>query len=140
VVAEREPHRQLGRLLHRRHSEHKDAAAKFAAWLNTDGDALTALAKESGIYPASTSAQLSDAFTTPPAYFSNQTDFYTKAAEIAKTTAPSAWGPNVNVAYTSFKDAFGAAAKNKSDFVAALNTMQDDTVADLEKQGFEVAQ
>ncbi|MER6012311.1 ABC transporter substrate-binding protein [Streptomyces bluensis] len=121
-------------------SRHKAAAARFAAWLNTDRDALTALAKEGGIYPASTSAQLSDAFAEPPAFFSNQTDFYASAAEIAKTTAPSAWGPNVNVAYTSFKDAFGAAAKSRSDFGAALGRMQDDTVADLKKQGFEVAQ
>ncbi|MFF3896153.1 extracellular solute-binding protein [Streptomyces sp. NPDC001812] len=121
-------------------SKNKDAAAKFAAWLNTDGEALNALAKEGGIYPASTSAQLSGAFTSPPEYFSNQPDFYAKAAEIAKTTAPSAWGPNVNVAYTTFKDAFGAAAKNKSDFTAALDTMQADTVADLKKQGFGVAE
>ncbi|MFE4053516.1 ABC transporter substrate-binding protein [Streptomyces sp. YIM B13518] len=121
-------------------SGHKEAAAKFAAWLNTDADALNALAKESGIYPASTSAQLSGAFAGPPEYFSNQPDFYEKAAEIAKTTAPSAWGPNVNVAYTTFKDAFGAAAKNKSDFTAALDTMQQDTVADLKKQGFGVAE
>ncbi|KYK14078.1 MULTISPECIES: ABC transporter substrate-binding protein [Streptomyces] len=120
-------------------SENREAAAKFAEWLNTDADALGALAKEGGIYPASTSAQLSGAFAEPPEFFANQPDFYTKAADIAKTTAPSAWGPNVNVAYTSFKDAFGAAAKNKSDFSAALGTMQKETVADLEKQGFEVA-
>ena len=37
-------------------------------------------------------------------------------------------------------DAFGAAAKNKSDFTAALQTMQDTTVADLKKQGFEVSE
>jgi len=121
-------------------SGHKSAAAKFAAWLNTDGDALAALAKEGGIYPAASGAQLSGAFLKSPDFFSNQADFYTKAAEIAKTTAPSAWGPNVNVAYTSFKDAFAAAAKNKSDFGAALKTMQDDTVADLKKQGFGVAE
>jgi multiple sugar transport system substrate-binding protein len=120
-------------------SEHREAAAEFAAWLNTDGEALNALAKESGIYPAATNAQTSGAFLEPPAYFSHQADFYTKAAGIAKTTAPSAWGPNVNVAYTAFKDAFGAAAKNKSDFVSALNTMQDATVADMKKQGFGVA-
>ncbi|MCT7353150.1 extracellular solute-binding protein [Streptomyces sp. 15-116A] len=120
-------------------SEHQEAATKFATWLNTDGEALTALAKESGIYPASTAAQTSGAFSEPPEYFSNQPDFYEKAAEIAGTTAPSAWGPNVNVAYTSYKDAFGAAAKNKSDFVAALHTVQEATVADLKKQGFGVA-
>ncbi|AYN42817.1 extracellular solute-binding protein [Streptomyces dangxiongensis] len=120
-------------------SAHQKAAAEFATWLNTDHDALNALAEESGIYPASTSAQLSGAFSNPPAFFANQPDFYTRAAAVAKTTAPSAWGPNVNVAYTSFKDAFGAAAKNKSDFTAALRTMQDDTVADMKKQGFEVS-
>ncbi|MEU3413665.1 sugar ABC transporter substrate-binding protein [Streptomyces sp. NPDC006658] len=121
-------------------SAHQEAAAEFAVWLNTDHDALNALAKEGGIYPASTSAQLSGAFSNPPAYFSNQPDFYTKAADIAKTTAPASWGPNVNVAYTSFKDAFGAAAKNESDFAAALRKMQADTVADMKKQGFEVSQ
>ena len=121
-------------------SAHQAAAAKFAAWLNTDGSALQALAKESGIYPAATNAQTSGAFAQPPAYFSNQADFYTKAAAIAKTTAPSAWGPNVNVAYTTFNDAFGAAAKSKSDFTAALAKMQDATVADLKKQGFEVSE
>ncbi|MGW0821716.1 ABC transporter substrate-binding protein [Streptomyces sp. NPDC002845] len=121
-------------------SDHKEAAAKFAAWLNTDPDALTALAKEGGIYPAATTAQTSEAFTGPPAYFANQPDFYAQATKIAETTAPSAWGPNVNVAYTTFKDAFGKAAKDKSDFGAALKTMQDDTVADLQKQGFEVAE
>ncbi|MFC9926530.1 ABC transporter substrate-binding protein [Streptomyces sp. NPDC127190] len=121
-------------------SAHQDAAAKFAAWLNTDPAALDALAKDSGIYPASTSAQLSGAFSNPPEYFSNQADFYPKAAEIAKTTAPSAWGPNVNVAYATFNDAFGAAAKNKSDFTSALKQMQDATVADMKKQGFEVSQ
>ncbi|MFE0472912.1 ABC transporter substrate-binding protein [Streptomyces sp. NPDC058947] len=121
-------------------SEHREAAARFATWLNTDRAALSALAKESGIYPAATNAQTSGAFLKPPAYFSNQADFYSKAAGIAGTTAPSAWGPNVNVAYTSFKDAFGAAAKNKSDFGAALDTMQADTVADMKKQGFEVAE
>ncbi|MEU2912837.1 ABC transporter substrate-binding protein [Streptomyces massasporeus] len=120
-------------------SGHQAAAAKFATWLNTDSEALNALAKESGIYPAATNAQTSGAFLKPPAYFSHQADFYRKAADIAETTAPSAWGPNVNVAYTTFKDAFGAAAKNKSDFGAALDEMQADTVADMKKQGFEVA-
>ncbi|QNP68793.1 extracellular solute-binding protein [Streptomyces roseirectus] len=121
-------------------SKHKTAAAKFATWLNTNGDALNALAKEGGIYPASTSAQLSGAFTRPPEYFTNQPDFYKIAANVAKTTAPSAWGPNVNVAYTTFKDAFATAAKNKSDFTAALAKMQADTVADMKKQGFEVSE
>jgi multiple sugar transport system substrate-binding protein len=121
-------------------SRHRAAAAKFAAWLNTDDEAVQALAKESGIYPAATNAQTSGAFAKAPEYFSNQADFYTAAADIARTTAPSAWGPNVNVAYTTFKDAFGAAAKRKGGFTEALEKVQADTVADLRKQGFGVAE
>ncbi|MFE3140829.1 ABC transporter substrate-binding protein [Streptomyces scopuliridis] len=119
-------------------SGHKKAAARFAAWLNTDSRALAALVKEGGIYPAATAAQTGGALSAAPGFFPNQPDFYAKAAGIAKTTAPSAWGPNVNVAYTAFRDSFASAAKNKSDFGAALGVMQRDTVADLKKQGFEV--
>ncbi|MFE9884697.1 ABC transporter substrate-binding protein [Streptomyces scopuliridis] len=119
-------------------SGHKKAAARFAAWLNTDSRALAALVKEGGIYPAATAAQTGGALSAAPGFFPNQPDFYAEAAEIAKTTAPSAWGPNVNVAYTAFRDSFASAAKNKSDFGAALGVMQRDTVADLKKQGFEV--
>lgn len=121
-------------------SKNKGAAAKFAKWLNTDPAALAALVKESGIYPAATAAQTGGALAEPPAYFSNQPDFYTRASEIAKGTAPAAWGPNVNVAYTAFKDGFAKAAKDKSDFGAALSAMQDATVADLKKQGFGVSE
>ncbi|MER7518357.1 extracellular solute-binding protein [Streptomyces sp. NPDC126499] len=120
-------------------SKHKAAAAKFATWLNTDPEALTALVREAGIYPAATAAQNGPALAGPPAFFANQPDFYARAAEIAKTTAPAAWGPNVNVAYTAFKDRFGTAAKARSGFDTALAAMQDATVADLKKQGFEVA-
>ncbi|MFB7511925.1 MULTISPECIES: ABC transporter substrate-binding protein [unclassified Streptomyces] len=122
-------------------SPHKAAAAKFATWLNTDPKALEALVKESGIYPAATAAQTSGALSKPPAFFPNQPDFYTQAAGIALTTAPAAWGPNVNVAYTAFKDEFGKAAKAKTvpAFDAALATVQKTTVDDLAKQGFEVA-
>ncbi|MEU3605581.1 extracellular solute-binding protein [Streptomyces sp. NPDC035033] len=122
-------------------SQHKEAAAKFAVWLNTDPEALAALVKESGIYPAATAAQTSGALAKAPDYFANQPDFYTKAAEIAKTTAPAAWGPNVNVAYTAFKDEFGKAAKAKTAaaFAQALTAVRDTTVNDLDKQGFEVA-
>jgi multiple sugar transport system substrate-binding protein len=120
-------------------SRHKGAAAAFISWLNTDPRALRALAKEGGIYPASTSASLSAAFSASPEFFSNQPDFYKQVSRIAPTAVPSAWGPNVNVAYTTFNDAFGTAAKDRSDFVAAVRAMQTTTVADLKKHGFKVA-
>ncbi|MYY01765.1 MULTISPECIES: extracellular solute-binding protein [unclassified Streptomyces] len=121
-------------------SKHKAAAAAFAKWLNTDPAALAALVKESGVYPAATAAQTGGALAEPPAYFANQPDFYTEAAKIAKGTAPASWGPNVNVAYSAFKDNFAGAAKNRSAFAPALAAMQDATVADLKKQGFGVSE
>ncbi|MBM7438229.1 extracellular solute-binding protein [Streptomyces sp. HB132] len=121
-------------------SKNKKAAATFAKWLNTDPTALAALVKEGGIYPAATAAQTGGALSKAPDYFSNQPAFYTEAAKIAQGTAPAAWGPNVNVAYSAFKDNFAAAAKNKSDFGPALTAMQDATVADLKKQGFGVSE
>ncbi|MFC9945925.1 extracellular solute-binding protein [Streptomyces pratensis] len=121
-------------------SKNKKAAATFAKWLNTDPAALAALVKEGGIYPAATAAQTGGALSKAPDYFSNQPGFYTEAAKIAQGTAPAAWGPNVNVAYSAFKDNFAAAAKNRSDFGAALTAMQDATVADLKKQGFGVSE
>ncbi|MCZ4119649.1 ABC transporter substrate-binding protein [Streptomyces sp. H39-S7] len=120
-------------------SQHKDAAAKFAKWLNTDPAAVAALVKEGGIYPAATAAQTGTALAKAPDFFANQPDFYTTAAGIAKNTAPGAWGPNVNVAYSAFKDAFGKAAQNKSEFGGALGTVQKTTVADMTKQGFKVS-
>ncbi|MFF8386341.1 ABC transporter substrate-binding protein [Streptomyces kanasensis] len=121
-------------------SKHKAAAARFVTWLNTDPTALAALVKEGGIYPAATAAQTGGALAEAPDFFADQPDFYERAAAIAGTTAPSAWGPNVNVAYTAFRDAFARAAKNRADFGAALRTVHDTTVADLRKQGFEVAE
>lgn len=121
-------------------SEHPQAAAEFAAWLNTDPEAVAALVRESGVYPAATAAQTSDALAEPPEFFAHQEDFYAEAAEIAAGTAPAAWGPNVNVAYNAFNDAFGDAARDRSDFRDALGTVHEATVADLRDLGFQVAE
>ncbi|MEV2217044.1 extracellular solute-binding protein [Streptomyces sp. NPDC050997] len=122
-------------------SKHAEAAAKFARWINTDPEALAALVKEVAIYPAATKGQSGDVLTTPE-FFSNQKDFYTTAAEIAATTAASAWGPNVQTTYTAFQDDFGKAtkAKKETQFLSALGTMQTKTFDDMKKQGFEVAE
>ncbi|ONK15253.1 extracellular solute-binding protein [Streptomyces sp. MP131-18] len=123
-----------------RDSEHAEAAAEFATWLNTDPEALAGLVREGGIYPAATAAQTGEALAEPPAFFPNQPDFYAQAAEIAAGTAPAAWGPNVNVAYSTFNDAFGEAAQSRGDFPAALTAMQRSVVEDLESHGFQVSE
>jgi multiple sugar transport system substrate-binding protein len=121
-------------------SKHKEQAASFVAWLNTDPAALKALATDANVYPAANDAT-SVALTSPPGFFANQPDFYTIAAEAAKVTKPFTYGPNVNVAYSSYNDAFAKAAEaKKADaFTAALTTMQKATTDDMKNAGFKIA-
>ncbi|GAA1805333.1 extracellular solute-binding protein [Luedemannella flava] len=120
-------------------SKHKDAAAQFAVWLNTDPEAVAALVREGGIYPASKAAQAGPALATAPDFFPNQPDFYVTAKGIADTAAGFTFGPNVNVAYSAYKDAFAKAIADKAPFGGALDTMQTTTLDDLKKAGFKVA-
>jgi len=121
-------------------SKHKAQATEFVKWLNTDPAAIKALAGTANVYPAANDAT-SVALTEPPAFFSNQPDFYAIAAEAGKITKPFTYGPNVNVAYSAYNDAFGKAAESKqaAGFGAALDTIQQATVGDLKNAGFTVA-
>ena len=121
-------------------SKHKEQAAQFIAWLNTDPAAIKALVTEANVYPAATSATAS-ALTSPPGFFSNQPDYFTIAAEAAKVTNPFTYGPDVNVAYSAYSDAFGKAAEAKqaAKFTAALTTMQQTTTDDMKNTGFKLA-
>jgi multiple sugar transport system substrate-binding protein len=120
-------------------SKHQQAAAQFAIWLNSDPQATAALVQQGSIYPAATDAQSGPALQQPPAFFSQQADFYSQAKSIAATVPPFTWGPNVNVTYSAYKDAFTKAITAKSPFGAAVDTMQDATVSDMKKSGFKVA-
>jgi len=119
-------------------SKNKAAAVKFAAWMNADPAATELLIKESAIYPAAREAQSSPLLQQPPAFFAEQKDFYTSAKAIAETASGFVWGPNVNVAYDTYKDAFGKAITAKTPFSGAVDTMQSATVADMQKNGFKV--
>jgi len=120
-------------------SKHLAEAVKFITWMNTNQDAVTMLAG-TGLYPADTPDQ-AQALAKPPAFFSNQPDFYKLAGETASTAGNFTFGPNVNVTYSAYNDEFGKAAeaKSKSAFVAAVHTMQKITVDDLKNSGFSVA-
>lgn len=119
-------------------SPHVAAAAEFAIWLNTAPEAVELLITEGGLYPAATSGQANEALSAPPEFFSNQPDFYPLAQQIAQTAAGFTWGPNVNVAYSAYRDAFGAAITDGQPFGPAVDTMQEVTVEDMRRQGFTV--
>ncbi len=121
-------------------SVHKDEAAQFALWLNTDPTALQALVTQGSIYPAATAGQSVPALSQTPAVLApDQADFYSRAATIAGTARGFTWGPDVNVAYSAYNDAFGKAVQNHTAFPAALTAIQSATVSDMTKAGFTVA-
>jgi multiple sugar transport system substrate-binding protein len=120
-------------------SKAKKQAAEFITWLNTDPAAVDALVGTANLYPAATAGQ--ESLGAPPGFFSNQPDFWQVAAQVAPTVRDFVYGPNVNVTYNTYNDAFGKAASSRSAaaFGQALTTMQSTTVDDLEKTGFKVA-
>jgi multiple sugar transport system substrate-binding protein len=120
-------------------SKHPEQAADFINWMNTDKEAVQALIEQAGIYPAAKVGQ--DSLTKPPAFFSNQEDFYEVASKAAEAIKPFTYGPNVNVTYNAYVDDFGKAAeaKSKSAFLTALASMQATTLKDLESSGFKVS-
>ncbi|WP_298806879.1 ABC transporter substrate-binding protein [uncultured Pseudokineococcus sp.] len=120
--------------------EDRAQALEFATWLNTAPEAVEALVSVSGIYPAATEGQTGPALEEPPSMLPNQPDFYEQAAQITETARGFTWGPNVNVTYQSYVDQFQSAVSDRTSFTAALEGMQETSVADLEQQGFEVAE
>ena len=120
-------------------SKHPAEAAEFATWLNTDAKAVEGLISISNVYPASSDGQTAPALDKPPSFLPDDGEFFARAAEISKTARGFTWGPNVNVTYQSYKDAFGKAIRSRQPFTGALDTMQQKTVQDMEKSGFEVS-
>ncbi|GAA3123061.1 extracellular solute-binding protein [Planomonospora alba] len=118
-------------------SPNKAAAVKFATWLNTDPQALGLLIEEAAVYPAATKG--GELLTEAPEYFSNQPDFWQQAAAVSATARGFTFGPNVNVTYDAFKNAFDKAVQDRSSFADAVQEMQDATVADMQKSGFQLA-
>jgi len=121
-------------------SKHPAEAAKFVKWMNSSKEGVASLITNVQVFPASLSNQSAPELKTPPPFMSNQPDYNTLMASVAKGVRTfDIWGPNANVTFDSYSNAFAAALQNKSQLSAALDTMQSDTVTDMKKIGFKVA-
>ena len=121
-----------------RKSKHPAEAAQFAQWLNTDPQAVDGLISISNVYPAAIKGQTASALSKPPTFLPAERDFFTRAAEISKGARGFTWGPDVNVTYQSYKDAFSRVLRSGAPFSSALDAMQQSTVRDMKKAGFAV--
>ncbi|WP_025158140.1 ABC transporter substrate-binding protein [Leifsonia aquatica] len=121
-------------------SKHPAEAAKFVKWMNSSKEGVASLIKNVQVFPASLSNQSAPELQTPPPFMSNQPDYNTLMATVAKGVRTfDIWGPNANVTFDSYSNAFAAALQNKTALSAALDTMQSATVTDMKKIGFKVA-
>ncbi|WP_116949962.1 ABC transporter substrate-binding protein [Jiangella endophytica] len=121
-------------------TDHPEEAREFALWLNTSDEALNAYIEHASIWPAALSGRELPELQGATALMPEQTDFYQLAAEIDEITVPVTWGPNVPAAFDSFTNHFSAAVTARSGFADALAQVQSDTVADLERAGYEVSE
>jgi multiple sugar transport system substrate-binding protein len=120
-------------------SKHPAEAAKFVKWMNSSKEGVASLITNVQVFPASIPNQSAPELKTPPPFMSNQPDYNALMAEAAKGVRTfDIWGPNANVTFDSYSNAFGAALQNKTSLSAALDTMQSATVADMKKVGFKV--
>jgi multiple sugar transport system substrate-binding protein len=119
-------------------SEHPEEAAEFITWLNATEEGAEQLLTVQNAYPAATVGQEAATTTAPPSLMPDQTDFYTLAAEIASDTIPVTWGPNVNVAESTFTDELNKAIANGGSWRDAFTAVQDTVVEDMTDSGYEI--
>lgn len=120
-------------------SKHPAEAAKFVKWMNSSADGAKILIEKVAAFPASKPNQQLDALKTPPTFMSNQPDYNTLMAQQAQNARTfQIWGPNANVTFDSYSNAFAAALQNKTPLSAALAEMQRATVDDMKQRGFDV--
>lgn len=119
-------------------SKHPAEAAQFATFINSSA-AGAQIQLSTGQYPASIIGQKAAVKSPPPVLMPQQKDFWKLASDISAQTIPSiSWGPNVNVASSTFQDAMKAAIANKTKLRDALTVTQQAVVADMKKTGFKV--
>lgn len=121
-------------------SEHVYEAAKFALWLNTSEEALTALNETANIYPATTAGLSLPSLQEGVEFYGGQ-PIYDVFAEAAAQVSPDfVWGPTMTQTYADVSDGFQRAVTGQSTLLDALTSAQASTIATLQAQSIPVAE
>jgi multiple sugar transport system substrate-binding protein len=119
-------------------TEHLYEAAKFALWLNTSDEALTALNASANIYPATKAGLELPALQEGVEFYGGQT-IYDVFAEAASEVDPDfSWGPTMTQTYADVSDGFKAAVSGQGTLLEALEQGQQSTIDALEAQSIPV--
>ena len=119
-------------------SKHLYEATKFALWLNTSDEALTALNKAANLYPATLAGADLPALKEGVEFYGGQA-IYDVFAEASKQVIPDfTWGPTMTQTYTDVADGFKGAATGTGTLSDALNAGNQKTIDALKAQGIPV--
>ncbi|MFF7293688.1 ABC transporter substrate-binding protein [Microbacterium sp. NPDC008134] len=121
-------------------SEHVYEATKFALWLNTSEEALTALADAANLYPATTAGLSLPVFADGVEFYGGQ-KIYDVFAEAATQVSPDfVWGPTMTQTYADVSDGFKGAVSGSGTLADALTDAQTSTVDALKSASIPVTE
>ncbi|MGV8883706.1 MAG: ABC transporter substrate-binding protein [Rhodoglobus sp.] len=121
-----------------RDTEHPYEAAKFALWLNSSDESLTALNESAKIYPATKDGLNLPVLKEGVDFYGGQPIYDVFAEAAAQVNPDFTWGPTMTQTYTDVSDGFKAAVSGKGTLAEALAKGQDSTIKALEAQSIPV--
>ena len=119
-------------------SKHPYEAAKFALWLNTSSEALTALNKVANLYPAAKAGAALPALAEGVPFYGNQKIYDVFSAASAQVKPDFTWGPTMTQTYADASDGFKAALSGSGTLLKALTDAQASTIQTLKSQSIPV--
>jgi len=121
-------------------SEHLYEATKFALWLNTSDEALTALNESANIYPATTAGLSLPSLQEGVDFYGGQKIYDVFAEAAAQVNPDFVWGPTMTQTYADVSDGFQKAVTGQGTLLEALQSAQESTIATLQAQSIPVAE
>ncbi|WP_166869291.1 MULTISPECIES: extracellular solute-binding protein [unclassified Salinibacterium] len=119
-------------------TDHLYEATKFALWLNTSEEALTALNSLANLYPATLEGMQLPALKEGVEFYGGQ-PIYDVFATAAEQVSPDfVWGPTMTQTYADVSDGFGKAATGSGTLLDALEKGTAKTIAAFKAQSIPV--
>ena len=109
-------------------SEHLYEATKFALWLNTSDEAITALAESASLYPATKDGLDLPIFADGVEFYAGQKIYDVFSAAALEVSPDFAWGPTMTQTYADVSDGFKAAVSGDGTLADALAAGETATI------------
>lgn len=119
-------------------TDHVYEATKFALWLNTSEEALTALNEGANLYPATLEGMQLPALKQGVEFYGGQAIYDVFAAAAEQVSPDFVWGPTMTQTYADVSDGFGKAASGTGTILEALENGTSKTIDAFKAQSIPV--